>query len=86
MSFSLKTVTSTLLGLSLMGLSVAQGRRAGDSTGPPRPEPTVDWSAVDQRIAWFGTLEPALAAAKQTGRPILLVSGAPACHDVPGIW
>lgn len=37
-------------------------------------------------IAWFGTLESALGEAKRTGKPILLVSGAPHCHSISGIW
>lgn len=38
------------------------------------------------RIAWYGTLSSGLEVAKDTGRPILLVSGAPQCHGVPGVW
>lgn len=37
-------------------------------------------------IAWYGTWESGLAAAKESGRPILLVSAAPHCHQVPGMW
>ena len=39
-----------------------------------------------KRIAWHGNLEKGLALAKQTNRPVFLVSGAPACLGVPGIW
>jgi len=38
------------------------------------------------RIAWYGTLDSGLAEAQRSGRPILLVSGAPQCLGVPGIW
>lgn len=38
------------------------------------------------RIAWYGQLSDGLAEAERTGRPILLVSGAPQCHGVPGVW
>jgi hypothetical protein len=38
------------------------------------------------RIAWYGQLADGLAEAQRTGRPILLVSGAPQCHGVPGVW
>jgi len=38
------------------------------------------------RIAWYGTLHDGLDAARESGRPILLVSAAPHCHDVSGIW
>jgi hypothetical protein len=27
-----------------------------------------------------------LAEAQRTGRPILIISGAPQCHNVPGVW
>ena len=42
-------------------------------TAEPNPSP---------RIAWYGNL----AEARRSGRPILLVSGAPACLGVPGVW
>jgi hypothetical protein len=38
------------------------------------------------KIAWFGTWQGGLAEARRTGRPILLVSGVPQCHNVPGVW
>ena len=41
---------------------------------------------VQPRIAWFGQLDDALAESQRTGRPILLVSGAPQCLGVAGIW
>lgn len=37
-------------------------------------------------IAWYGTWESGLKAAKTSGRPILLVSAAPHCHGISGIW
>ena len=37
-------------------------------------------------VAWWGTWDGALAEAKRTGKPILLLSAAPQCHGVPGIW
>ena len=52
----------------------------------PRAGPTLDWSKVKHRIVWYGTLELGRAAAKKTGRPILLVAGAPHCGGVPGVW
>ncbi len=52
----------------------------------PVPGITQDWSAVEQRIAWHGTWKGALAAAEVTRRPILLVSAAPHCGRVPGMW
>ena len=56
---------------------IAQGRGAGV---------TQDWNKVEQRIAWHGTWDGALAAAKATKRPILLISAAPHCGMVPGMW
>jgi len=37
-------------------------------------------------IAWFGVLEDGLEQAKRTGKPILLISAAPQCSGVPGMW
>lgn len=48
--------------------------------------PVAHAEANSPRIAWYGTLESGLAAAKRSGRPILLISGAPHCHGVSGIW
>ena len=53
---------------------------------PPHPEITVDWRKVESRIAWFGTLDGARAVAKREKRPILIISGAPFCRAVPGVW
>lgn len=38
------------------------------------------------RIAWYGNLADGLAEAQRSGRPILLVSGAPSCLGIPGVW
>jgi len=45
--------------------------------------PQVD---AGERIAWYSTLKQGLAVARTTGRPILLVSAAPHCHGISGIW
>lgn len=58
----------------------------GAGAQPPRPGKTVDWSKVAKRIAWFGTWKGALAAAQRTGRPVLLISAAPHCHQISGVW
>ena len=38
------------------------------------------------KIAWYATWDRGLAEAKRTGRPILLVSAAPHCRNVSGLW
>jgi len=43
-------------------------------------------AADDARIAWYGTWDRAKAEAKRLNRPILLVSAAPHCHNVSGLW
>jgi len=42
--------------------------------------------AADPAIGWIPTWQQGLAEARQTGKPILLMAGAPACGGVPGIW
>jgi hypothetical protein len=49
--------------------------------------PGVDAAPSRQAgIAWFGTLKSVLTEAQRTGKPILLVSAAPHCHYISGIW
>ena len=67
--------------LALSCISSANAQRGG-----PRPGPTFDWSQVEQRIAWYGTVSTALEAAERTGRPILVMSAQPHCRGTPGIW
>ena len=38
------------------------------------------------KIAWWPTVEQGRAEAARTGKPIFLLSAAPQCHNVPGIW
>lgn len=62
------------------------GVRSGPRGGGPetRTEPTIPKDGAT--IQWFGTLGRGLAEARRTNRPILLVSGAPHCSGVPGMW
>ena len=46
----------------------------------------VDGQGKATGIAWFGSWDAGLAAAKASGRPILLIAAAPHCHGVSGIW
>jgi len=68
----------------IIALTLAASQQGPPPGGPPRPG-TVTPPKGD-RIAWFGTWEGGLAEAARTQRPILLVSAAPHCHDVPGVW
>lgn len=43
-------------------------------------------SVITPKIAWYGQLKDGLAEAKRSNRPIFLVSAAPQCEAVPGIW
>jgi hypothetical protein len=38
------------------------------------------------KIAWYSTLKQGLAVAKASGRPILLISAAPHCRGISGMW
>lgn len=42
--------------------------------------------AASPKIAWYGKLEDGLEEARRSNRPILLVSAAPQCQNVPGMW
>lgn len=41
---------------------------------------------IPSGIAWHGVLTDGLADAKATNRPIMLLSAAPQCAGVPGMW
>ena len=66
------------------------GPGGGGPGGGGRPGRGPGEGEVRQRetggIQWFSTLESARAEAARTGRPILLVSAAPHCAGIPGIW
>ena len=38
------------------------------------------------KVIWYGTLQGGLAEAKRSNRPILLLSAAPHCQSVSGVW
>lgn len=38
------------------------------------------------QIAWWPTVEQGRIEAARTGKPILLLSAAPQCHSVSGMW
>lgn len=63
----------TMMSIALMGACL---------TGVYASEP----GAESGGIQWFATLKTARAEAERTGRPILLISGAPHCAGVSGIW
>jgi hypothetical protein len=65
-----------------------RGDRPPPPDGPDRDEPTQDQGVQQSAggIQWFATWNSALAEAQRSGRPILLVSAAPHCAGVSGIW
>lgn len=41
---------------------------------------------AEEKIAWYGNLADGLRVARQTGKPILLISAAVQCRGVSGIY
>ena len=66
------------------GAKWAEG--VGSSFAQEKPGAAASSARQGGGIAWFGTLKSALAEAARTGRPILLISAAPHCHNVSGLW
>lgn len=52
----------------------------------PAETKLVNPNAIPSGIAWYGILEDGLAEAKASNRPIILLSAAPQCAGVPGMW
>ena len=72
---------------ALVAVFAAVGSYAAFGLGGPRPDEIYeDVEAAPARIAWYATLDSALAEAKRSKRPILFTSAAPACTGVPGVW
>ena len=67
-----------------------QQKGPGGPGGGNRPaRPGADDEVKEGRmggIQWFSTWESAKVEAARTGKPILLVSAAPHCAGIPGIW
>jgi hypothetical protein len=77
------------------GLMAQQMRMLADSPPPrpptasPRPSEQGDAAPAAKRqagIQWYPTWQSGIREAQRTGRPILLVAGAPHCAGVSGIW
>ncbi len=73
------------------------GAPEGKGSGPERPpleKPDPQNQAqlqaspnpLPEAIAWYTDLEAGLAEAKRTDKPILLMSAAPSCSGVSGVW
>jgi hypothetical protein len=83
----LRADLKTLLCVFAMLVAVdLTGAQRSDRGGKPTPESGVRVEPEDAGVAWFGTWAGALAEASRTRRPILLMSAAPACREVPGVW
>ena len=61
-----------------------KGPKKGDR--PKKDDKEKDQAAQQGGIAWFATWEAGLKESKRSGKPILLVSAAPSCAGVSGIW
>lgn len=78
-----------LVGLGCAGEALAQQRGQGGGRADARAKGAQEdliQPQTEAQIAWFGRWADAAAEAKRTGRPILLMSAAPQCQQVPGIW
>lgn len=78
------TLTLSLV-LPLFAPSAELQRQRPEGSGGP-PGPSIVDPIQGERIVWYGTLKQGRAVAAQTERPILLISAAPSCREVPGVW
>lgn len=73
--------------LSVPPLGLLPGDSLDDPKGTPKKAPAVAEKFQHPKgIAWIGTWDTARAEAKRTGKAILLLSAAPQCRGIPGIW
>ena len=67
-------------------LKELKGPKDGPTKGKEKAAPVGQSLPPANGIQWFATWKAGLAEAQQTGKPILLVSAAPHCAGVSGIW
>ena len=85
----LKSISLTMLGLGwtvILTLTPIQLRAEENPHDNRPPAAIVRHLATTEKIAWYGTLATGLEMAESMNRPILLISGAPHCQGVPGLW
>lgn len=56
------------------------------SQGQAQSQLQVSPSPLPEAIAWYTDLDAGLAEARRTDKPILLMSAAPSCSGVSGVW
>lgn len=66
--------------LTVVATAGAAKAQAPMKTQAARAEPS------STAIGWIPTWDQAIAEARQTGKPILLIAAAPSCGGVPGVW
>ncbi len=79
-------MTNSWKSLLIFGLLLTAAARPEMAVAPPSAATATDGEQYPAGVAWFGTWEGALSEASRTGKPILLLSAAPQCRGVPGIW
>jgi len=84
MNKTISCLAFMLIFLIVLNESQAQ-QRTGNRDGQDNQSLSSDTSN-QEKLAWFGTLDSALAEAKRTERPIFLVAARPECRGVPGKW
>ena len=79
----LTAASISLASLFLCAPALAQRAPRG---GGPETRTAATTTKDGAIIQWYATLDRGLAEAKRTGKPIMLVSGAPHCAGVSGMW
>ena len=79
----LTAASIALASLFLCAPALAQRAPRG---GGPETRTAATTTKDGTIIQWYATLDRGLAEAKRTGKPIMLVSGAPHCAGVSGMW
>jgi hypothetical protein len=69
-------VMALVLGAGIVSLKALP---VGNAHGVPE-------DGLTSAIIWYGNLKEGLQVAKDTDRPIFLLSAAPQCAGVPGMW
>jgi len=84
------SLVTSCLALTIVLLTVVSSYGQRPQRRSAEPTKSTEASSANESIpsgiAWYGVLTDGLAEAKATNRPIFLMSAAPQCAGIPGMW
>ncbi|MFK7767861.1 MAG: hypothetical protein AB8B55_11620 [Mariniblastus sp.] len=81
MKYTALIIATLFVGFAFVATAGCDAQERRSRRGNARPT-----DSIPSGIAWYGVLNDGIADAKATNRPIMLLSAAPQCAGIPGMW